>query len=106
MNPTARDTHFIQAFTEAGHKPEHVSAAASAGLTWPQILALGLGFGAQYGPQLFSVIIAVVEAVKAPGGLTPQSISTLVTRYGPSVYSMLVMVSGWFGMTMPQLPTV
>ncbi len=105
-NPTARDTHFLQAFAEAGHRPEHVTAAASAGLTWPQILALGLGFGALYGPQLFNVIIAVTEAVKSPGGLTPQSIATLVTRYGPSVYAMLVVVSGWFGVTMPQLPVV
>lgn len=90
-----------------GFDANTMKALASAGLSWVQILALLVEFGAQYGVQIVAIVEAIIQAFGQTGpAAIVQALGNIVTQYGPGIYAMIQMVASWFGLAVPPLPSL
>jgi hypothetical protein len=87
---------------------EKLVGAMSAGLNWAQIISLLLQFGQTYGPEVLTIAVALIAAVKAhasdPAALL-RALADLAAQYGPDIYQMATVIAGWFGFILPPLAT-
>lgn len=101
VKPVALAKAQIADFKAAGLSDAKIgilSAASGAGLSLIQIITLLMQFGMNWGPEVITIAIAVITALKA-GDVA--GLMALVAKYGPDLKTMIEEICAMFGIAVP-----